>query len=154
MTVALWDYKRVKFKRSQHIRAPVNHAGPHCQVCERRVPESVQRTCVFTAARVAAGCVSGGGGRMGRVPRLGGGGWRDQSRRAWCSAERSLLHTSPLFCPLQRKKQSISNQALNAHLRNTRTNYGMILQMNMPWKKKKETWVALAATHVSFLAAF
>lgn len=32
MTVAFWDHKRVKFKRSQHIRAPVNQAGPSARV--------------------------------------------------------------------------------------------------------------------------
>lgn len=42
----------------------------------------------------------------------------------------------PPFCPHQRKKLSIRNQALNAHLRNTRTNYCVILQMNMPSEKR------------------
>lgn len=98
MTLALWDYKWVKFKRSLYIWAPVNQTRPVPGLQAEKAKECLAYVCVTSVRALVCVCMcvcggdGGGGGWGGRVEE-----WKDQSTQAWCSAERSPLHSFP-FC--------------------------------------------------------
>lgn len=102
MTVALWDSKRVKFKRSQHIRAPVNHPGPSARLL--RAPECLADVCVYSCPRCSRACARA----CVRVrERCGNGGIKGSGSLLQC---RTFSASFLLFCPLLTRKEEASRQ--------------------------------------------
>lgn len=96
MTVALWDYKRVKFKRSQHIRAPVNQAGPSARVLQ--APECLADVCVYSCPRCSRVCACARVCVLARArERCGNGRIKGSGSLVQC---RTFSASFLLFCPL------------------------------------------------------
>lgn len=98
MTVALWDYKQVEFKRSQHIRAPVNQAGPSARVL--RAPECLVDLCLDSCPRCSG--VSAPVRVRACVRTIGE--WKDQRQRQLGAVQSVLCLIPPLLSTIDSAK--------------------------------------------------